>query len=297
MNKRFLGVLLFAFVVATGGAFAIYRQLASRAPSAKAAVPTTQVAAAARDLEMGTVLREADVQLVRWPGALPIGASTTLQDVLGRGVVTKIYAKEPIIDSRLAPKGAGGGFAATIPQGMRAFAVRVNDVVGVAGFVTPGMRVDVLISGNPPGGSNAQLGTLSRTLMQNVEVLSAGQDYKKDAEGKPVLTQVVNLLVTPEQAEQLSLAANQTTIQLVLRNPLDRDTAKTPGTALANLFTGAPMARPAPIAGGGVKRRVAQVAPPTVKEVPTPAKVQAPPKMEIILGTKRTEVTFDQEAK
>ena len=192
----------------------------------------TQIALATRDLEVGTVLKEEDVKLADWPGPAPVGAAPRVQDMVGRGVIMPVYAKEPIIESRLAPKGAGGGLAAMIPPGMRAVAVRVNEVVGVAGFVIPGMRVDVLISGNRPGG-DGNLGTLTRTLLQNLEVLSAGQDFKKDAEGKPVTVQVVNLLVTPEQAEQLSLATSQTTIQLVLRNPLDRDTAKTPGTALA----------------------------------------------------------------
>ena len=127
-----------------------------------------------------------------------------------------------MLESRLAPKGAGGGLAAMIPAGMRAVAMRVNEVVGVAGFVVPGMRVDILISGSPPNSKNADLGSLTKTLLQNIEVLSAGQDFKKDAEGKPISVQVVNVLVTPEQAEQLSLAASQTTIQLVLRNPLDQ---------------------------------------------------------------------------
>ena len=126
--------------------------------------------------------------------------------------------------------------AAMIPPGMRAVAVRVNEVVGVAGFVVPGTHVDVLISGNTPGASGSQ-GTLTQTLLQNIEVLSAGQDFKKDAEGKPITVQVVNMLVTPTQAEQLSLASSQTTIQLVLRNPLDHEIAKTPGTALQRLFT------------------------------------------------------------
>ena len=120
-----------------------------------------------------------------------------------------------------------------IPPGMRAVAVRVNEVVGVAGFVVAGMHVDVLISGNRPERQRAAWVPSRKTLLQNIEVLSAGQDFKKDAEGKPVMVQVVNLLVTPKQAEQLSLAASQTSIQLVLRNPLDHDIAKTPGTALA----------------------------------------------------------------
>ncbi len=284
MNKRFVGVLAFAFVVASIASLLLYRLLINRPPAAKAAQASVQIALAARNIDVGTVLKEDDVRLADWPGGVPAGAIVKVQDALGRGVTTPIYAKEPIIESRLAPKGAGGGLAATIPPGMRAVAVRVNEVVGVAGFVVPGMRIDVLISGNKPGASSAQ-GTLTRTLLQNLEVLSAGQDFKKDAEGKPVMVQVVNLLVTPEQAEQLSLASNMTTIQLVLRNPLDREIAKTPGTALSYLFAGG---RPQP-----------EVAPRPRAEAPRPpAPVVVPPKkeqfvMEIIQGNKKAEQKFE----
>src|SRR5215475_870307 len=129
-------------------------------------------------------------------------------------------------------KGAGAGLAATIPPGMRAVAVRVNDIVGVAGFIRAGTHVDVLIAGTHPKG-NGGLGTLTKTLLQNVEVISAGQDITKDAEGKPVNVGVVNMLVTPEQAEVLSLASNETRIQLILRNPLDKAVTKTSGTSIA----------------------------------------------------------------
>jgi len=129
-------------------------------------------------------------------------------------------------------KGAGGGFAAAIPQGMRAVAVPVNQVVGVAGFVVPGMHVDVLSSGTLP---RAQ-GAVTRTILQNIEVLSTGQDFKKDAEGKPVAVEVVNLLVTPEQAQQLVRSSQQGTISLVSRNPLDHGVTKTPGAALEQRF-------------------------------------------------------------
>src|ERR1039457_906417 len=235
MNKRFVGVLIFAFIVALGFSTVFYRLLVHQSQTTNAARTTVRIALATRDLEVGTILKDEDVKVEDWPGAVPAGATARAQDLVGRGVTTAIYAREPMIDSRLAPKGAGGGLAAMIPQGMRAVAVRVNEVVGVAGFVVPGMHVDVLISGNTPGGSG-NLGTLTQTLLQNIEVLSAGQDFKKDAEGKPVMVQVVNMLVTPTQAEQLSLAASQTSIQLVLRNPLDHEIAKTPGTALQRLF-------------------------------------------------------------
>lgn len=291
MNKRFVGVLLFATVVATVASLLLYRLLINRPQTIKAAATTTQIVLASRDIDMGTVLKEEDVKLADWPGTVPVGASMKTQDVVGRGLTTAIYAKEPVIESRLAPRGAGGGLAAMIPPGMRAFAIRVNEVVGVAGFVVPGMRVDVLISGNRPGGDQS-LGTLSKTLLQNLEVLSAGQDFKKDNEGKPIAVQVVNLLVNPEQAEQLSLAASQTTIQLVLRNPLDRDVAKTPGAAMANLFSGAKLKPEVP---PSAPRPRAVPAPVKVAVVPPPKKEEFT--MEIISGTKKNELKFGGEGK
>ena len=146
--------------------------------------------------------------------------------------------RKPLVDDRLAPMGSGGGLAATIKDGMRAIAVRVDQVVGVAGFVLPGMRVDVLISGVPPisQGNTGNNNTQVRTVLQNIEVLSAGTDIQKDAEGKPQQVQVVNLLVSPEQAQVLALASNETRIQLVLRNPLDTKVAPVQGTAMTNLF-------------------------------------------------------------
>jgi len=297
MNKRFVGVLTFAFVVAAGASLILYRVLLNRPQSTKAAPAAAHIVLATKNLEAGTVLKEEDVQVSDWPGPVPEGAKLEVKDVLGRGVTVSIFAKEPIIESRMAQKGAGGGLAAMIPPGMRAVAVRVNEVVGVAGFVVPGMRVDVIISGSAPGSSGA-LGTLTRTLLQNVEVLSAGQDFKKDAEGKPVVVQVINLLVTPEQAEQLSLAASQTQIQLVLRNPLDREIAKTPGTALSHLFSGqrtaladalgtpAPAAAPRPRTARPPAQPAQQAAPAPKKEVPFV--------MEIISGAKKVETKFEE---
>jgi pilus assembly protein CpaB len=285
MNKRFIGVLIFAFVVALGISTVFYRLLVHQSETAKASTPSARIALAARDLEVGRILREDDIKIADWPGDVPAGASARAQDLVGRGVTTAIYAKEPVSEARLAPKGAGGGLAAMIPQGMRAVAVRVNEVVGVSGFVVSGMRVDVLISGNSPGG-NGNLGTLTRTLLQNIEVLSAGQDFKKDAEGKPVMVQVVNLLVTPEQAEQLSLASNQATIQLILRNPLDRQTTQTPGAAMAQLFTGGKVKLPQ-----AAEKEPARPRP--VKAVQEPAKTETPFVMELISGSKKAEAKFE----
>ncbi len=299
MNKRFLAVLGFAFVVASGASLLLYRLMSNRQPNTHAAANSSvKIVVAARDLELGAVLKEEDIKLLDWPSEMPAGASTRTQDIVGRGVITKIFAKEPILEVRLAPKGAGGGFAAIIPKGMRAVAVPVNEVVGVAGFVVPGMHVDVLISGNPPNDPPA-LGTLTKTLLQNIEVLSSGQDFKKDPEGKPISVQVVNLLVTPDQAEQLSLASHQTTIQLVLRNPLDREEAKTPGTAMASLFTGTKV-KLKDIEGLETepRRRVATKEPAPVLPLlaPPAQKKDAPYVMEIISGTKKVESKFEGSA-
>jgi pilus assembly protein CpaB len=303
MNKRFAGVLMFAFVVAAAGGLITYKSLISRPQPAKAAAPTVQIVLAAKDLEAGQVVKEGDVQLGDWAGAVPAGATNKVEDVKGRGVTTPIYAKEPVIESRLAPRGAGGGLAAMIPQGMRAFAVQVNEIVGVAGFVTAGSHVDLLISGNNPTGNNS-LGTLSKTLIQNLEVLSAGQDFKKDPEGKPTPVQVVNVLVTPEQAEVLSLASSQTSIRMTLRNPLDHQIAKTPGTAMKFVWQGAgnlnsvpAEGTPAPASAPSAAPRPRVAARPPMQAVAQPAptpKKEPPFVMEILSGPTRSETKFDK---
>ena len=242
MNRRLLLILVSAFVIAAACSYLVYRVVGTRL--ALGQQKSTRVIVAVNDVKLGSVLKDADLSTTDISGPLPKGAILKRQDAIGRGVVSDLYQGEPIVESRLAAVGSGGGLAATIRQGMRACAVKVDEVVGVAGFVTPGMRVDVLISGNPPGPANLVQGTKVKTLLQNIEVLSAGTDIQKDAEGKPQQVQVVNLLVTPEQAEVLSLASNQTHIQLILRNPLDTATTKPPGTAVANLFTDGPIPKP-----------------------------------------------------
>jgi len=236
MNRRLVTILLAAFVVAALCSVLVYRLVGMRIAASKPQ-PSTRVVAAATDIKIGTVLSAPDLTTVQIQGTVPKNAILDAKNAIGRGVTSPLYAGEPILDNRLAPLGSGGGLAATIKDGMRAIAVRFDQVVGVAGFVLPGMRVDVLVSGVPPSaaqgsGNNTQV----RTVLQNIEVLSAGTDIQKDAEGKPQQVQVVNLLVTPEQAQVLALASNETRIQLVLRNPLDTKVAQVQGTAMTNLF-------------------------------------------------------------
>ena len=242
MNRRLMTVLSFALVLALGVSFLVYRVMGKKMADTRT-VQVTKIVAASSDLKLGTILTAANLTTAEMSGSLPKGAILQADEtkLIGRGVVADIYQGEPILDSRLAPEGSGGGLAATIPQGMRACAVKVDEVVGVAGFVTPGMRVDVLVSGDPPGNPDPREGTEVKTLLQNIQVLSAGTDIQKDAEGKPQQVHVVNLLVTPDQAEALSLASNHTQIQLVLRNPLDTKEDKVEMTAMGNIFSGSTM--------------------------------------------------------
>ena len=214
MNRKLLTIVLIALLIAGVCAFLVAKIVGSHMSAAKPVV-TTKVVAAATDIQLGAVLAAKDLTTTEIQGALPKGVVLKPETLIGRGVISPLYQGEPILENRLAPPGSGGGMASIIPPGMRALAVRVDQVVGVSGFVTPGMRVDVLASGNPPVEA-ANQGTVTKTILQNIQVLSAGTDIQKDAEGKPQQVQVVNLLVTPEQAQTLSLASNELKIQLVL---------------------------------------------------------------------------------
>ena len=235
MNRRLLTILVVAFLIAGGCALLVYRIVSNRVVTSRPVV-STKVVAAATDLKLGTVLAATNLTTADIQGPVPKGAILKPEDAIGRGVISDLYEGEPIVDNRLAAKGSGGGLAATIPLGMRACAVKVDQIIGVAGFVTPGMRVDVLVSGVPPN-APPTVGTITKTVLQNIQVLSAGTDIAKDAEGKPQQVQVVNLLVTPDQAQTLSLASNQLKIQLVLRNPTDTKLAQINDTQMGNMFT------------------------------------------------------------
>jgi pilus assembly protein CpaB len=274
-------VLLLAFAVAGGCSLLVYRIIGKRLNVAKKSA-TTRIVSAASDVKLGTVLTAGNLSYAEVAGSLPKGAILKPENAIGRGVISDLAQGEPILESRLAPQGSGGGLAATIHPGMRACAVKVDEVIGVAGFVVPGMRVDVLVSGNPPGPANNDEGTQVRTLLQNIEVLSAGTSIEKDAEGKPQSVRVVNLLVTPEEAQVLGLAAGlggDNHIQLVLRNPLDTEVAKVDGTGMAQLFSdGKPAhAHVQPVGVGLQQKRVSKPAVYTI---------------EVLNGSQRTEQKF-----
>jgi|SRR5436305_4160443 len=277
MNRRLGSVLLFALFVSAGASFLVYHfvvaqmEAASRRPLTK-----RKLMVAATTLPAGHLIQDSDLRWISSAAPPADGSVNDVQQAVGRGVIAMIYPNEPIAEGRLAPRGAGAGLASMIPVGKRAVALKIDQVVGLAGFVVPGMRVDVLISGgNGDGGRN---GVLSRTVLQNIEVLSAGQKIEKTADGKPQDAQVVNLLVTPDQAEVLSLASSEAKVQLVLRNPLDTKEEKTSGTSVAALFGLSEAPKP-----------VASAAP---VRVPTPAPKPSPapaPSIEVFSGTKRSE--------
>jgi pilus assembly protein CpaB len=281
MNRRLVSVLIFALVVASITSYLVYRLILVRVQSQGRPVAANMLVVASHDLQVGALLHDSDLQEVPWSAPIPEDAIKTLPDAVSRGVIANIYRGEPILTRRLASKGAGAGLASTIPMGMRAVAIRVNEVVGLAGFVLPGMRVDVLMAGNAPVVAS-RAGTLCRTILQNIEVLSAGQKLEKTADGKPESAQVVNLLVTPDQAEILNLASSETKVQLVLRNPLDTKTETTQGTSIARLF-GVPETEPPP------ERPVVRAAP---QPKPVGHPEPATQRVEVFRGGKRTEEIF-----
>jgi pilus assembly protein CpaB len=228
-----------------------------------------------RDLPAGSIVRREDVKTVDWPGsAVPQGFVAEAGEVVGRGLITEVRENEPLLEWKLAQREAGGGLSITIPEGMRAVSVGVDEVIGVAGFVLPGTRVDVLVTVVP---SSDRTQSITRTILTNIRTLAADQRYQQDIDGEPSYVTVVTLLVTPEQAETLTLAATEGQIQLALRNTLDPGEPRTSGRRIASLISG--NERPTPV-------RTSRVAPPT----PTPAQV-----IESYEGGSRTLLRFERE--
>ena len=193
---------------------------------------------AANDLQVGARVEEHDIKIIRIPGAdLPPGAPRKRSEVIGHGVIIPISRGEFILPNRLAAENAGSGLPSLIPPGMRAVSVRVNEVVSVAGFVTPGTRVDVLLTGTPGGNGDQQ----TTTVLQNVAVLASGHTLERTSTGEAQNTAVITLLVSPDDAQRLTLASAQGHIQLALRNPLDTKADDVPSSNSRGLYKGLPI--------------------------------------------------------
>jgi pilus assembly protein CpaB len=274
--------IVLALAVAAGGTFAFgtYRYM-QNVPARTVDVPTSKVVVAAGDLQLGAELKTSDLKIIQWPaGAAPEGAFANPEELVGRGLIMPVVQNEPFLPSKLASKEAGAGLPPVIAPGHRALSVRVNDVVGVAGYVLPGTRVDVVATVNPT--QNATDIT-SKVILTNVLVLAAGTKIERDGEGnKPIQVSVVTLLVNPEEAERLTLASTEGKIQLALRNPMDQTAPVTPGI------------RPAGLMGSGMSAPVRRVA--TNNAAPRQEVRPAPlPTVEIIRGDKRAQEAVTQE--
>jgi pilus assembly protein CpaB len=246
-----------------------------------ASIPTSAVLVAAQDLQIGASLRQEDLRAVQWPSnAVPAGAFGKPEDLIGRGLIQPVAMNEPFLPAKLASKEAGAGLPPVIPPGYRAVSVRVNDVVGVAGYVLPGTHVDVVATINP---TNQPTDVTSKVVLTNVLVLASGTKIEQSENNKPIQVSVVTLLVAPDEAEKLTLASTEGKIQLALRNPLDKTAPATAGIKPAPLVGGG-MA-PVRVASGRVVSRPAPVAP-----APAPA-----PTVEIIRGDKRSQEVVAQE--
>ena len=271
--RRILTALLMASVLAAGITFFFFRRV--RMSNAQRKV--TRVVAAASDLSPGITLSAKDLALVDWPLDMSLaGSFSKIEDVVGRPLLYPMGAKEPILGRDLAAEGSGIGLASKIPAGMRATAVKSNEIVGVAGFLFPGSRVDVLATYNQTG----NMGPVTQTILQDVEVLAAGQTIEPDPQGKPVAVDVVTLLLNPEDSQKLTLASSQATVQFVLRSGVDQKDVAVHSTRLDQLL--ASERPPAPVLPPAPSKKVSKPAPP------------APPTyaLEVIQGTQRSVQRF-----
>jgi pilus assembly protein CpaB len=251
-----------------------------RIPERQVEVASVFAVVASRSLPMGARLMKDDVKLVAWPAKSPLpGGFVAVEGVVDRGLIASVVENEPIIESKLAPVGAGAGLPPSIPSGMRAISVRVNEVIGVAGFVVPGTRVDVVVTVKQGQDS------MSRVVVNNVQVLTAGTRYDqgKSKDSEPVPSTVVTLMVTPEDAERIALASTEGRIILTLRNPMDNQPSATQGVRMAGLM-GAPAPEPVQKVARVQKKQKEIVAPP-----PAPPPPVQPRTVEAIRAAKRTE--------
>jgi pilus assembly protein CpaB len=293
-GPRQFGVRAFLFwVVALGaGGAAAYLIHSYIKGNLRVAAPTTsKVALAAMDLELATTLQPEHVKMVDWPDSVVApNAVRNSKDAVGRVLLGKVVAGQLLLEPMFAPRESGKGLAALIPPSMRAVAVRVDDVVGVAGFIHPEDRVDVIVTLRPSKPDNAE--PTAKVILQNVEVLTVGKEMetKDNVRNKPMPVTVATLLVTPEGSEKLALAASQGKLLLTLRSRSDDKLAETPGAVPSVLLAGEG-AKPPVIAEASSRRaRPTPSAPPAVTPESKPADRQV---VEILRGDRFEQRKFE----
>jgi pilus assembly protein CpaB len=251
-NSRAITMLVVAMVAGLAAVAFASRWLVQTSTSA-----VTQIAVAATDLNLGEPLGAAQIHTVSWPtGSVPPGAFTDTKMLEGRVVRTSLSRGEPVLEAKLAPIGTKGGLSAVIGAGNRAITVRVNDVVGVAGFALPGNYVDVIVNTQEPGkADNGQ--SISKIVLEHILVLAVAQQVSRD-DTQPKVVNAVTLEVTPDQAEKLDVARSVGSLSLVLRNQVDKQTLNTGGATKLTLL-GKPAAPEAPPAPAPVRVRTVRV--------------------------------------
>lgn len=287
-SKRTAVVVGVAVLLAAVASMGMYR-VVSRLPARTAEVKTIDVVVAAHPLKLGTRLTADHVKLVKWPAEAPVtGAFAKVEEVVNRGLISPVEPNEPLTQNKLAPLEAGAGLPPSIPPGMRAVSVKVNEVVGVAGFVVPGTRVDVMVTLT---GRQQQQESITRIVVSNAQVLTAGTKFDQEnaKEGKPIPTTVVTLLVTPEDGERIALAGAEGQIMLALRNPLDTATTTTNGVRTAGLLGHAPA--PAAPAKPQTSKKSGSVAAKPIQPEVAATPTQKAYTVEALRGGKRSEET------
>jgi pilus assembly protein CpaB len=253
MQNRLKIALVVAVFFGLIAAYGIYNFLRQQRQAAESLRTETQiVVVAAKDIAAGTAInndmvKKGLVKTVKWPKeSVPAGAFSSPEQIVGKTNRVKILANEPILESRLA--GEGAGLTARLEAGKRAVAVKVDEIIGVSGFIVPDDRVDVIVTTTPPGSTN-QEDKVSKIVLQNKRVLSVAQNVEQK-EGKPQLARSITLEVSPEESEKLSLASQEGSVVLALRGTGDDSEAKTAGSNKYDLLSVAAARRRAPVVGG-----------------------------------------------
>lgn len=303
-NKRLLFVLAGATVFGLLAAVSVNRYLSNAQAFSR---NMNEVVVAKVDIPLGTTLVAEQLSMVQLPAsAVPDGVFNSAEKLVGRVAVVNMAAREPVTDFKLAPEGSAGGLSSVIPEGYRAMTVKVDDVIGVAGFLRPGAMCDVLTVIEQAGGVG-QRNPISKIVLQNVKVLASGQNIDKPKDQREAeQVKAVTLQVTPEQAEKLALASTEGKLRLVMRNSIDQGDEQTEGVDKTRLLTGE-HATPAPEPGAlkseqpkpqatapaPVRRQRAEARPAAQAPTAAPAPPAPPrPSVEMIQGVKKSTVEF-----
>jgi pilus assembly protein CpaB len=281
-NTRAWMMMVFAVVLAFAAVF-----VAARWINGQAAGATNKVAVAIVDIGLGSRISPEMVRMVDWPAsAMPPGAITDAKLVETRVTRTSIQHGEPVMEGKLAPPGTQGGLSAVVADGKRAMTVRVNDVVGVAGFALPGNFVDILVNTQEENAKRAMNrdASISKIVLERIMVLAVAQESSRD-ETKPKVVNAVTLELTPDQAERLDLARSVGTLSLVLRNQIDPSPVNTEGATKTSLLD-AKFVEPPP------KHRIAARPVPAVKRAVVTLEPKPTQQVDIIKGLVRTTQLF-----